>query len=95
MDRNKGVKYAAAAYSAQVLRGGGLETLARERERERWIRLSKYNVIGIHGFERVILSLEGPLQDWSELFSRRGREGRIYETSLERRRRRRRDGSNR
>lgn len=34
MDRNKGVKYAAAAYSAQVLRGGGLETLARERERD-------------------------------------------------------------
>lgn len=34
MDRNKGVKYAAAAYSAQVLRGSGLETLARERERE-------------------------------------------------------------
>lgn len=40
MDRNKGVKYA-AAYSAQVLRGGGLETLAREGERKIDVRLSK------------------------------------------------------
>lgn len=83
MDRNKGVKYAAAAYSAQVLRGGGLETLARERdsspleiERNRDPRVR----------EGYLSILEGPLQDWSELFSRGGqggREGRIYESGKE------------
>lgn len=73
MDRNKGVKYAAAAYSVQVLRGGGLETLARERdsspleiERNRDPRVR----------EGYLSILEGPLQDWSELFSRGGQGGR-------------------